>query len=283
MIYYYVLMLVLNIKPKKYKQLNRVDNMQKSSCTEVNFVKNLNKDEYLQFMIESFYSNYQDKNMLITVYDSQKKLRFCTDFAKKIWGINPAIAIGKSIFDSPVFKKNKTALKKYDSIQSYVLNTGNPASIIIFDKYQKLIGATHGSITPIISSQNEICGLEVKTYDFTKLFWGAHHLKEPSDETKIKFEYDFTQLSSRQRQVLLLLAFNFTQEQIAECFGITRGGVAQTISRICKFFNFSYTSGVYLLDTLGRAKIISQLNLPFIKLKPCVIIVKQDFSNLKLI
>ena len=270
----------INLKAKRIKlnTLIRIHHMLKTPYAEINLVKNLNKDQYLQFMLDIFYRNYKDKNMLITIYDSHKKLRFCTDLGSKILGVNLAKTIGESIFKSPVFKKNPTALRKYDALQSHVLSTGNSASIIIFDKYNKLIGATHGQITPIISPKNEICGLEVKTYDFTKLFWGAHHLKEAKETSEP--EYDFSRLSPRQRQILLLLAFNFTQEQIAECFEITRGGVAQAISRICKFFKFNFSSSVYLLETLGRAKIIAQLNLPFVKINPCVIVLKHDFSHI---
>jgi len=80
--------------------------------------------------------------------------------------------------------------------------------------------------------------------------------------------YDLAKLSTRQRQVLFLLALNFTQLEISKRLGITRGSVSGFIIRICKCFNLEFCSTNYLLEKIGKSQIIKSISQPEMVFKP---------------
>lgn len=225
-------------------------------------LKSATETNYLQFIVDNFYCHFKDKSIALEICDTNKIIRFITDLELKLYNFNFEEVQGKKIIEQA---------------KDYVLNTGNTATVIIFEKYKGLIGALHKYYQPIFNPSNKICGISMQTYDYTKLFWGARNLTQSKNANS---RFDFNLLTSRQQQILLLLAFNLSQEDIATNLSISRGGVARSASRICNTFKLPFSSASLLLDTLGRENIISNLSLQNMKFEPCTVILKNDWKIL---
>ena len=233
---------------------------------------------YLQFIIDNFYCHFKDKSIALAICDTKKVIRFITDIELKLYSLSLDDVKGKQLTEINSFEKFTPSVKKDEQAKEYVLTTGNTATVIIFDKYEGLIGAVHKYYQPIFTPSNKICGLTEQTYDYTKLFWGARNLSQNKNTNST---YDFNLLTLRQQQILLLLAFDISQEDIATNLSISRGGVARSASRICKSFNLPFSSTNLLLDTLGRENIINNLSLQHMKFEPCTVLLKNDWKILK--
>ena len=246
----------------------------------LNQLVELTPDEYLQFLIASHFANYREANVMLSVYDVYKRIQFNTRFCEKIFSVNLEEIKGLT----PRQMQNQLITLQRDEISTaieaamdYVLNSSNSCSYIVFSKYNNIVGALHVRIDPVYTLNQQICGLACRGYDFTDLLWGIKGLyppAEPSQALNLKL------LSDRQKQVLFLLAIDFTQDKIAQLMQITRGSVSRMISQICAKLNLTCHSGSYLVDTIGRKTIITNLELPDVAFRPLIIRIEHDLESI---
>lgn len=242
----------------------------------------LNKDEYLEFLIQTHFKHYINKNIFLSIYDFNKKFKMATNLSRNTFNLDNLVLQNLLIYEMPHLQTHQHIIKVIDEVLDYVLQTANPAIYIVFDKFQNLFGAVHVRCDPIFTPQNEVCGVSFRAYDFTKLYFGAFSIpdnsqKHTSQKKNIEIKYD--SFSEREKHILFLLAINFTQEVIADTLQITRGTVAKTISRICNKLKLNYTSATYLINHLDKTEILFNLTLPKSMIKPCIIKITDIISK----
>lgn len=244
-----------------------------------NDVESMELNEYLQFLIRNFFSQYSDKKIMLSIYNIEKQLIFSTKLTQEILMVN----ILDIIYTTPLQRDNNNPHSKYlhalDNALDFVLKSQEGCSIIVFDKLGNRFGALKVRIDPLFK-HNDICGISVKAMNFTKLFFGVDKgadLVYTNSGIKIG-RSEIEHLSNRQKQILFLLLLGFTQNKIAESLEITRGTVVKTIAQICQKLHFPTLSASYLLQSINKHDVLKMLSLPDMKIEPMIIFVTHDLS-----
>lgn len=238
------------------------------------YVSRLTPSEYLKFIIRYHYSQYYDKQIMLSVYDKNHKLCFTSKLMHTMFNLNHNEIIGKNQLEMPHAATHEKPAQHSMKAGSYALAQQKPITSIIFDRYNDMVGALYSRFDPIFMPDNsEVCGYSVRSYNYTKLFWGVDWMTEENEGTK---QLDLTTLTQRQHQVLFLLALNFTQDKIANSLAITRGSVSKLISQICNKFDLPGHSAGYLLKYMGRKNILKKLEMPGINFFPVAILIEHE-------
>jgi hypothetical protein len=230
-------------------------------------IRTAQSDEYLNFLIEAYFQHYSDVNIWLSIYDTNKRLKFSTTAIDNFFNVNFADNYNHRPTEMQHAKEVMDVLNMQEAMMEHCIQSASSCSHLVFNKFRGLLGAVHVQFDPIFDSQHIVCGVSVRTFDATSVIFGMSHLVETDKPNR----YDLTKLSSRQRQVLFLLALGFTQLSISERLGITRGSVSGFIIRICKCFNLEFCSANYLLEKIGKSQIIKSISQPEIVFKPFVI------------
>ena len=245
---------------------------------DIQQINSLTNDEYLQFLIDVHYSNYEDKNILLGVYDVKKRKKFSTKLSKKLFKFSDDECLNFDFNQQPLLNMFPS-LSIVDEMFDLILKTGNGYCCIIFDKLDGRFGAMHARIDPIFKN-SEICGFVNRSYNFTKLFFGVGKLADaPAEMNKKSITgKELEVLSSRQKQILFLSLIDFTQEQIANSLHVTRGTIVKTIANICEKLTLETTSLQSLLNVFDRSSFLKALSLPNIAFEPVAIIMPHDLE-----
>lgn len=234
-------------------------------------IQTAKSDEYLNFLIEAYFQHYSDVNIWLSIYDTKKRLKFSTTAIDHFFNVNFADNYNHRPTEMQHATEIMDVLIMQEAIMERCIQSASSGSHLIFNKFRGLLGAVHVQFDPIFDSQHIVCGVSVRTFDATSVIFGIEHLIETDKHDN----YDLAKLSTRQRQVLFLLALNFTQLEISKRLGITRGSVSGFIIRICKCFNLEFCSANYLLEKIGKSQIIKSISQPEMVFKPFVL----QFNN----
>lgn len=243
------------------------------------YVESMELNEYLQFLIRNFFSQYKDKKIMLSIYNIEKQLVFSTKLTQEILMMN----ILDIIYTTPLQRDNKNLHSKYlhvlDKALNFVLKSQEGCSIIAFDKLGNMFGALQVRLDPLFK-HNSICGISLRAMNFTKLFFGVDKVADLGyiNSGKKIGKSEIEHLSNRQKQILFLLLLGFTQNKIAEGLEIGRGTVVKTIAQICQKLNLPTLSASYLLQSVDKDEVLKMLSLPDMKIEPMVVFVTHDLS-----
>lgn len=237
----------------------------------------LSPAEYLDYIIETHYIKYQEMNILLSIYDTDSRLKFASSAIAKLFkikteeynygGLPSNVAYLDEIKDYVLF---------HEKMIKECLETKRCCAMIIFEKFRGVIGSMHSRYDPLFDYNGNICGVTLRSFDVTNLIWGLFESTNNEIGNQI---YDLSKLTRRQQEILFLSAINHTQIEISEMLKIDRGSVSKTISNICKKFGFEHHSINFLVNTLGRKYIIQNIDIPSQLSKPFIIKLDHDKSD----
>ncbi|MEN9946460.1 MAG: hypothetical protein RLZZ293_846 [Pseudomonadota bacterium] len=250
----------------------------------INKVNSLSNDEYLDLLIKLHFSTYDKSNIFLSVFNLQKQICYASKATLKVfYRSNDFDNLSEHVFglkssELKTYARFYNATKEFEHVLDLVLQQRNSVIFIVFEKYKNLLGALHIRIDPIFHPNGEICGFNSRSYDYTRLFWGAELFGQDhtTDNKNLLELHSFTE---KQRQVLFLLAINYTQDAIANILGITRGTISRIISQICRKLDLDFHSASFLLTTLGRRRILESLAIPELDFKPIIIILENTWTH----
>lgn len=240
----------------------------------------LSSEEYLQLLIDLYFSQYKDKKIFLSIYNNRREKKFTSDLAQVIFNCPDSQCLNKSLSEQPLLKKFPQ-LFIINKIFDLIIETNQGYSFIIFDKYDGKFGALHTRIDPIFHNST-ICGFVSKSYNYTKLIFGIDkfYIAQQSESEKVKITAkDLEILTSKQRKILFLLAIDYTQEQISKHLEVSRGTIVKTIATISQKLNLKTVSAGYLMKAINRSSILSKLPLPDIEFDPIIIIIEHDLES----
>ena len=236
-------------------------------------IQSLSPDEYLNFIIDSVFNFYRDKDTLISIYDRNKQLRFTTDRNLKLHGLKPG-AGGFSGVDPLKTGKflNDHLLSAIDCVLSQKTNVTG----LVIARFPTFAGAMYITLTPLYY-KDEVCGILLKKNISTRLLYSMTPITKQNMWTEkliIKPEY-LKSLSERECAVLFLGALNYSMPAIAKLLAISQGTVRTYITRVCDKL-YIPNSLTYIQKSLEKRLLLNSLSLPNIKFRPIVVLTSGD-------
>ena len=234
---------------------------------------------FLQNIIDSYYINYLDMPILLSVYDLNLKLKFTTRFVQKFYNIAHFYEIEKGVMPDNlniVSEEMALRIEKRMQLMKHSITSNSITRIIHFDQLGQNCGALHTSYTPIVNSNQEACGIVTQSYDYTAEFFGSKAFDSGD------YQPELENLTFRQKNILCMWAHNLTQEQIANLLCITRGTVSKVIERIAKKFEVTSSAKKVMFQKINRHYLLENLKFPKVNVPPCLISITKDkmlYSN----
>lgn len=235
-------------------------------------IMNLSHDEYLDFMIDTVFCFYKDKNLKFSIYDCSKKLRFITDENLKFQGVN--IGDFGDLSELDMLKHHPKLKKNLDFALESVISTQRHVVWVIFSRVESFFGAVSIKLTPLFHD-GEVCGVLLQKTISSKLFYSLRiitHSQSRNSKLMITNK-QIESLSKRERDTLYLTVLNFSMPEISKMLLISIGTVRTYITRICEKFDIQ-NSTLFIQDKLNRLELLNALLMPDIKFDPVSILIE---------
>lgn len=206
-----------------------------------------NPYKYVESVIIPNFTGYVDKDIILVVYALDGKILFATNLFAKRAGLGSwKNAIGKTI-DDLVYSllHNRLVNRKLNEIRLNVIKHEKAISYIAFINHADGFHAHQSVHEPIFDQSGQVVASRVIADKFRKT--DIIDYLAPDFEQFIKYKPLTVKLTQRQHEILFLLSSNFSQYEIGEILGVSRGTVSQVIAKICEKFDIGGQSGFYLI------------------------------------
>ena len=232
----------------------------------------LSHDEYLDFMIDTVFCFYKDKNLKFSIYDCNKILRFVTDENLSFQGLNPNDFADVSEIE--MLKDNQALKNNLNFALDRVISTQRHITWVIFSRVKSFFGAVSIMLSPLFHN-GEVCGVLLQKTISSKLFYSLRIITQSqSRNSKLTItDKQIKALSKRERDTLYLILLNFSLPDISKMLLISTGTVRTYITRICEKFDIQ-NSTLFIQDKLNRLELLNSLLMPDIKFDPVSILIE---------
>lgn len=231
-------------------------------------------NKYVESIIIPNFMGYVDKDIALVIYALDGKFLFATNRYAKTAGLgNWKDLIGKTIDDLGYsLLHNRLVNKKLSEIRLNVIKYEKAITYIAFIHHADGFHAHQSVHEPIFDQSGQVVASRVIADKFRKT--GIVDYLDPDFEQLIKYKPLNFKLTQRQHEILFLLSSNFSQHEIGELLGISRGSISQVIARMCEKFGINGQSAFYLLEKIKEFGIDRKI--PSSLLQPKIIVLDRN-------
>lgn len=242
-------------------------------------------DSIDQVFISSFIGSVE-QDIVAAIYDLNGRVAISTNKFAQVFKYNHySEIVGKTteelyVLPESFHNEHSKMLAEMDKIRRFVISSKRPQEYFICAIFSDKHGYDIQHITqfPLFLPNGEVVGthsfcrknniLPIKNY--------IHSLKK-SDELILEIS-DSIKLSPRQQEVLLLMMIGYSQHQIGDILGVTRGTIAKVIAEgLCPKLGLPGSSAKYLVEKALELKL--KVNMPLSLIQPKIILFQ--YSNLQ--
>ncbi len=195
----------------------------------------------LEMLIKEFFSSFNGQNTFCEVADLNGTLLFLNDyFEKRNLQLSQA-DIGSNLFSfvkkqGPIYSHNFVE-ELYNLYQAVIKNKIRKSFYAYARDKAGNCYVRQASVFPIIGDKGEVIGTYALSF-FANPLRMLRPLQQELNKSTTYSDYKFVtknyRLTFREQEILFLLLYNFSQNEIAQLLNISRATVQKTIStRIC--------------------------------------------------
>lgn len=232
--------------------------------------KSVHDPEYINNIIIPMFTGLTKKNIFNVVYALDGKIIIASDIFAKYFGFNSMEEIqGKTLLDMPTeldhLKQFRLLVERFNEIRFKVIQTGSVIAHLNFIPLQNQISNTLSYNIPIFRSDGKVVATRIITRKIDLVSSvAAMNNSLVNGEPRCKVKPSALNLSPRQNEILYLLTIGFSQSQVADYLGITRGTISKIISEsICPLFEIDGSNTKLLVKTLIASKYFERISNPF--------------------
>lgn len=246
--------------------------------------------EYFDSIINPSFAPLINCNVIACIWDIDGTMKIATNKYARIFGFNSWEAmIGRNaktdtLISLPVIAKAKTemqsqgidVLQQVITIRDKVIQNKIPISAILIHPFAKVFNHTliiHQS--PIFHPNGETIGVELTLNEFD--VFGINDYLDGFNDKSLDVPSSITdtealqiRLTSRQHEIIFLIALGLSQREAAQILNISRSTIAKTLIEIADKFEI-YSSDTSKLITKAR-KLNIHKQIPSSLCKPWVIV-----------
>ena len=167
--------------------------------------------------------------------------------------------------------------RKVMRIQQYVHKQGTVINYIDLLPYKGQFKSYFVTLLPVYHPQGEIVALQ--SYAVECKFLGFHEqLADLLGKKEKVYSSSEIQFTAREQEILFLLTYGVTQDQIAQILNVSRGTVANIISKqLCVKFGIPGSNTKLLTEAAINAG--AHQNMPQSLIHPCVMVLNSNFDD----
>lgn len=189
----------------------------------------------LDQLISQHYNSYLTRPILMIILDTSGMIKFITHHANKLMSL-PAFKLDNEVNYIEALSKSghytNTSLKKLETILSGVVSKKISTAYLMSLRIEDVNNSTLSSVcyctqTPLFNQNDDLIGIQIvcTIYNNTPL---ENLLYNQDIRYDVKL-IEQANLTPKQHYALFLLCNNFTQEEIAAIFQVTRGTITRMI------------------------------------------------------
>lgn len=224
-------------------------------------IPSISREEFIKkVVIPYFWGNHEKDYMYIIVFDILGRIIYCNQAYASLYKYNSLDEIyGKTYAeiakDHPVPVE---VINKVEIIRNQVLNHQKMIRFIYLANKNTIRGAYINHHFPVFYIDGSVICTAVRIKEHT-LMSKSQLFSLGSSKQPMAKDHPETSLTTRQKEVLFLLGTSFSQEEIANHLGITRGTISSCIASICKKLDIQGQNTAALIDIATRMKLISNI------------------------
>lgn len=223
-------------------------------------------DQYLQNVVKPYFQTAITKSLYSVIVDFRYQTILCTDQSARSVGLLSSedaagtsykyyarIDLAQWYFGKWYNDKSANVMHHYARkifrIQQYVFKTGNPASFIDSLPYDHGILSYLVTLIPIFNDAGNVVAIQSIALNY-RLSGYHEYIQNLLEQKKAQIDTPQIKLSKREEEVLFLLIFGITQEQIAVILEVKRETVASIIRNQLRVkFSLSVASTKLVVET----------------------------------
>lgn len=227
---------------------------------------------FIENVIIPMLTGLVQKKLFSAAYDLDGKIIIATDMFAGYFGYNSMNQIqGKSLHDilAEIGKLEQFAnlVNRLNELRLKVINTGSIVTHLNLIPFHNKILTTLVYNIPIFRTDGKVVATRTiaRKIDLISSV-AAMNNNLIHGEPICKVKPRELHLSPRQNEILYLLTIGFSQNQVADYLGITRGTISKIISEsICPLFEIDGSNTKLLVKTIIASKYFEKVSNPFLE------------------
>lgn len=252
------------------------------------------KQQYFNNIVEILFKPIINEQIYTTLVDTKHCLTICTNYTAQSIGLKnwqEAVGISYKDFESVEVCKywfkdayntdTSAAIHEYGrkifTIQQYVLNERKVASFVDILPYDNAYKCFNMTFIPLFYPDGEILGIQTIAVESNFSSFHGHQTKLSTLPTTKSYTVP-NNLSEREKEILFLLSYGMTQQQIAQILDKGRGTIGVIIkNQLCVKFGL-HGSNTKLLGQIAYTYGFHR-KMPPSLWRPTVLIMEDELFN----